>query len=163
MVGIDPGLRGGLVAVDDLGRVVDDLKMPILKKGLIDVGAIQDFLISVNPSFVYLEGQHIRRRQGGQFKIGENFGRLTAVVDLVEIDRAIVRPKVWQGYIYKRLEDDGGVRDTKEWAIRYSIQEGYDVPWTSTRKDASRHDGLADAFGIARYGLAAIDKTEPIV
>lgn len=144
--GIDPGLKGGIVFHTDAEHV--DYKMPITGK-LVDVGLFQSMLIRLNPSVVYIEKQRSNGRQSGQHLIGINYGRLTATIDLCGIRYVEVTPQSWQKKIYGR---NVGSAQSKEYSVNFCLKHGYFVPMTSTRSNASPHDGIADAHCIAHYG-----------
>lgn len=149
IIGIDPGLKGGLALMADDGKPVDAITMPRDGRS-VDVCALQDAFIrwgahSGNIRAV-VERQQVRARQAGNMTIGANYGRILATLDLCGIEYEEVRPQDWQAAILP----DG---DTKAAALLHCQVSGYPVPMTSNRKNARPHDGVADAWGIAEFGV----------
>jgi len=140
IIGIDPGARGALVSLDHN----DHLLMPLQAGRLVDVGAVQDWLIQQNAVHAYIERQQARGNQAGQGLVMWNFGRLTAVLDLCGVPYEILTPQRWQGVF--------GVGGDKLAHVRLAQSLGYNVPMTSGRSDASYHDGVADAYLIGYAG-----------
>ena len=149
IIGIDPGKRGALASLYS----DDYLLMPLQAGRVVDVGAVQDWLIQQDATHAYIERQQARGRQAGQGLVMENFGRLTAVLDLCGVPYTIIDPKVWQG-VY-------GVGGDKLAHVRLAQSLGYNVPMTSDRRDASYHDGVADAFLIGYAGDKLYREAQP--
>jgi Holliday junction resolvasome RuvABC endonuclease subunit len=144
ILGIDPGKKGGLAFYAPNSDSVKAYKMP-LYKGMVDVLAIQDLIISHQASAAYIEKQQTRGNQSGNMTIGSNYGRLTAVLDLCGVRFMELRPQQWQ----KKLGLDGDKLNTILWCdANY-----YHVPMTSNRRDARPHDGCSDAIAIAVAGF----------
>ncbi len=157
VLGIDPGLKGGLAVLRDIGgRVIaaDHMPMPV-SDGEIDVGKIQDFVIRNRVTRAILEKQQVRGRQSGKgnFTIGANYGELRAVLKLCGLDFDEVRPKKWQDW--SGVTETKVGKDTKTASINLCEAKGYPVPMTSNRSNASPHDGIADAWHIAAWGFYA--------
>lgn len=156
ILGIDPGQKGGL-AIFDNGRYYDATPMPLEKNGkYVDVAVLRNWLAPEKETLIaYIEEQHTRGNQGGNFTIGRNYGRIEAVLELLAIPHDRVRPTVWQNCMLS-AEKHLCNGNTKEAAIMYCENQGYPVPMTSNRKDASPHDGVADALCIAAYGCELV-------
>jgi len=79
------------------------------------------------------------------FKTGEIFGRLTSVLELLNIPVTYVSPKEWQKNVFK---DDDKEADTKA----RSIKEAAKIwPEILAVKNMEKRRGLADAICIAKY------------
>ena len=147
IIGIDPGKRRGALVNVTTGAY---LLMPLQHNRWVDVGKVQSWLIEQAPTTAYIERQRAQSGQGGQGIIMENFGRLTAVLDLMDIPYGVLDPKMWQKQI--------GASGDKNANIRLACKLGAVIPWTSYRKDgkpmakARLHDGVADAFLIGLAG-----------
>ena len=146
IIGIDPGQNGALVNTTTKAYLL----MPLESGRWVDVGEVQAWLIAQRPSRAYIERQQTRGGQGGQGIIMENFGRLTAVLDLMDIEFSVLDPKIWQKWVEASGDKDANVE------LARSL--GAAIPWTSYRKDgkptakARLHDGVADAFLIGLAG-----------
>lgn len=149
ILGIDPGVKGGLAFYAPSSDSVKSLPMPMYD-GAVDVLKIQDLIISHQVSAAYIEIQHVRGRQSGKgnYTIGKNYGRLTAVLDLCGILFVELTPQRWQ----KPLGLNGDKLNTILWCDA----NHYHVPMTSNRRDARPHDGCSDAIAIAVAGWTGI-------
>lgn len=147
ILGIDPGKQGALVF---LGKEVKHYKMP-LKDGKVDVGKVQSLIIFHNPSFVAIEQQYIMSRQRGAMATGENYGRLTATLDLCGVKFKEVQSRDWQKHFGLYGTGKRG-KVKKQLHIEKCEELGYHVPPKSTRDGSSAHDGIADAYLVALYG-----------
>jgi hypothetical protein len=145
---IDPGKSGGICIIQRIlsGTWIErhtHISMPLATDELPDVGMIQQLIISYSIRMVVLEKQRIGARQSSQSVIMEAYGMLKATAILCGCGVIELTPQQWQ----KALNLDGD----KQGHIDYAIAAGYDIPFTSYNKDgsprrnATRHDGIADA------------------
>ena len=152
IMGIDPGLKGGVAILNGDSSISE--KMPIIKsKRIVDVGALQDLLIRHKPYIVYVERQRIMSKQAGAITTGANYGRILATLELCGIDYVEVAPKEWMAVIYGKLKKGLTKQEKKQRGYDYCISRGYPIVMTSRNKNAIFHDGITDAYGIASYGL----------
>jgi len=148
LAGIDPG-KAGAVALSD-GRYH---LLPLLADGkTLDVEALQDIIIAENIRAAYVEAQHVRARQGGNFTTASNYGRLTATLDLCGVGWVQLTPQMWQ----KTL----GLTSDKAEHIAYAETHGFAVPLSSHYKNAKPLDGVADAACILLAGVMLAVKNE---
>lgn len=162
IIGIDPGLKGGLAFLEG-GKFYSCHPMPTNNKG-VDTERLNAIIINyvldtwgdvfVKHPTAYIEKQHTRGNQGGNFTIGTNYGRILAVLELLSIPYVEVNPQEWQAAMLT-----GWSADTKEAAILYCQNLGWAVPTRSNRADSPLNDGISDALVIAAYGaeLARIE------
>jgi hypothetical protein len=141
IAGIDPG-KAGAIALNNGSHHL----LPLLADGkTLDVEALQDIIISENIRAAYVEAQHIRARQGGNFTTASNYGRLTAVLDLCGVTWMQITPQMWQ----KAL----GLSGDKAEHIAYAEAHGWTIPMSSHYKNAKPLDGVADAACILLAGV----------
>ncbi|MCP5016905.1 MAG: hypothetical protein GY938_16795 [Ketobacter sp.] len=152
ILGIDPGKSGGIALIDG-ERVVNTWIMPTTPepKKRINTPALIDILSAHDVDKIYIEEQWVKKGQGGALTIGKNYGRILGILELGVAPIIEVRPKVWQSrmlamQMYK-------TQNTKQASILYCRDRGWDVPMTSNYKNATPHDGVADALCIAAYGM----------
>ena len=153
ILAIDPGKSGGICVMYGNGALIGqarrhyDVRELPLCHGLPDVGTIQTLIIGYNVKVVVLERQQIRSRQRGQLSIGIGYGMLKATAILCGVEVVELRPQDWQNTL--NLSGD------KQEHIDYAEAAGFDIPWTSYKKNgeptarANKHDGIADAVCIA--------------
>jgi crossover junction endodeoxyribonuclease RuvC len=104
LLGIDPGIHGGLAIVDaddGVGVLVDVIDIPTIGTGArerVDVVAIRDWILRHQPAFALVERAQAMPRQGASsgFKYGRATGALETVVALCAVPIEIVEPSVWK-------------------------------------------------------------------
>jgi crossover junction endodeoxyribonuclease RuvC len=152
VVGIDPGTRGGLVAVrvtdDSIGTLLSTIDIPTVGDGArerVDVAAVRDWLNTFKPAFVLIERAQAVPRQGASsgFKYGRSVGALEATVVLSTIPLEIVEPTAWKRYWHLPGKD-------KERARQKALEVFPAAHDMLTRK---KDHGKAESALLALYGI----------
>lgn len=154
VLGIDPGLEGGLAIREGDGVILEP--MPV-KDGSLDLDDIYHFLHPYARAVTksYLEMQSLRPMQSGQFKIGRGFGQLETILWSLRIPTVIVEPKDWSKHYPHGVEE----RDLKKRKpmikkarseIASRLYPGIDL--RRTNKCKVPDEGLVDALLIADFG-----------
>jgi crossover junction endodeoxyribonuclease RuvC len=143
-IGFDPGLKGGISAVNEFGDILHTQSMPVTKgeKGSsIDFHAVATLVREWEPDFSVIEKVSAMPGQGvtSMFTFGMGFGGLQAVLCTLDSPFALVRPQVWQSAVFKGLDKKLG----KARSIIYCQQR-----WPDQGK---LKDGPADALCVAVY------------
>lgn len=163
IVGIDPGLTGGIAVLDRGGRLLRLEALPVVA-GLLDVQALSSLLrrshfpTSEHDVFLELVGAMPKQGVSSTFKFGRTFGTLEGIVGALGFPLHLIRPKEWQKVAH--LGTPGGA-DPKERSILAAsrLYPTADLVrgTTTTRERASKpHLGLVDALLIAHYGWATL-------
>lgn len=151
-VGIDPGLRGGLAALNPAGAVVGLWPMPVAG-GEVHAAGLADLLRSLrcldshqDVGRVCLEKVSAMPKQGvsSTFRFGTGWGMVRGVCAALAIPVVLVPPTVWKKQVLLGLPHDkaGAVQFcTSRWPTADLVLPGCRVP----------HDGLADALCLADY------------
>lgn len=151
-VGIDPGLRGGVAALDPAGAVVGLWPMPVAG-GEVHAAGLADLLRSLrcldshqDMGRVCLEKVSAMPKQGvsSTFRFGTGWGMVRGVCAALAVPVVLVPPTVWKKQILLGLPHDkaGAVQFcTSRWPTADLVLHGCRVP----------HDGLADALCLAAY------------
>lgn len=150
IIGIDCGANGAIVQLDLKEQTAHYLKIPYRDDGLIDYRIIEESLMLHN-AFFFVEKLHGRGGWSSSvtFKLGENYGKMLQCLSAYGF--TLVEPQQWQ-----KTAHDGTVmakkpKDrTKEAFVRLQPHAGI------------KHDGVIDAFFIARYGLLKLKHREPV-
>mgnify|MGYP001287182844 CR=1 FL=1 len=155
-IGIDPGLSGGLVAIDHTGSVIGQMIMPRTNgsKGPLDTSCILSWLLGVKGpgACAALERASTRPGQSATSTLtcGVNWGRLDALLVALGIRYVVPTPQQWKRSLSlpKRSakERDQGKVDAVE-LVRCLFPDMDLTPGKRT----TPHDGLADAVLIAEY------------
>lgn len=96
-MGIDPGLSGGIVVLDDI-EIYECTKMPLTERDIWEIfEQIRDESIYV---FAYIERVHSMPKQGvtSTFTFGQNYGMLRGFLIAAGISFEEVTPQKWQRY-----------------------------------------------------------------
>ena len=150
IIGIDPGLSGGIAILDDL-KVFDFFDMPIMSEGKKNknqlnsaqlVNIIKKHIISAN-TFVIVEQVSAMPGQGvtSMFNFGQTFGSIKGICAALNLPIFYVRPAKWK----KHFELINSSKD----ASRTKVIEMY--PSISSRLSKKKDVNKADAILIARY------------
>jgi crossover junction endodeoxyribonuclease RuvC len=152
-LGIDPGLHGGVAALDVAGAVVGTWPMPVAG-GEVHAAGLADLLRSLrcldshqDIGCVCLEKVSAMPKQGvsSTFRFGTGWGMVRGVCAALGIPVVLVPPPVWKKRVLLGLPHDkaGAVQFcSSRWPTTDLILPGCRVP----------HDGIADSLCLAEYG-----------
>lgn len=163
-IGIDPGLKGGIVVLGDAGPAPLYIPMPVARAGTggketLDMPAIVHILARYHDAVVALEEPGSRPGQSAQSVMtsGRNHGRIEgALVTLARIRMGLrydlVRPQAWQ----KALGIAGKDADPKARSIALCQRLLPAIDLTCHGRFKKPHDGIADAACLALYALRVL-------
>ena len=157
VIGIDPGLGGGLAAIGGKGELLELADMPLRRSGKkkeIDGAALAEFLGRFGPAQVIVEAVHAMPKQGvaSTFTFGRGVGIVLGVLQAMGLPFAEVSPQAWQG-LTKGTPGEGKAR-TLRWASE--LFPGAEL-WTKRGRGI---DGRADALGLAWHGWLSMQLDE---
>ena len=149
IIGIDPGLSGGIAILDDL-KIFDVFDMPIMSEGKKNknqlnsaqlVNIIKKHIVSGN-TFIIVEQVSAMPGQGvtSMFNFGQTFGSIKGICAALHLPIFYVRPAKWK----KHFDLINSSKD----ASRTKVIEMY--PSISTRLSRKKDVNKADAILIAR-------------
>lgn len=146
IVGIDPGLSGCCVVIED-GRYLAHIAMPVgggTKKKVLGA-ELARWLAEIRPRLVVIEQVASRPGQGvvSMFSFGHACGVVDGVVSALQMSKQNVTPQVWKGRLGLSGKDKD---DARLWAMQ-RFPEAHEQLKTKARGQA-----LADALGIALWG-----------
>jgi hypothetical protein len=142
IVGIDPGVTGGLAVIRE-GRLAGVEPMPV-HNGRADGMGIDELLVMWEPDAVYLEDTQPMPKNGSiaSFSLGLNTGIVIGAVTANAFALVRVKPQLWK----KRMGLTGKPKDASRGLARELFPEFAD------KFKLVKSDGLAEAALIARYG-----------
>jgi crossover junction endodeoxyribonuclease RuvC len=155
ILGVDPGIRGGLaiVMVHDgaASDVVDIIDIPVVGVGAkerVDVLAIRTWILAHQIQHAFIERAQVLPRQGSSsgFKYGRATGSLEATIQLLEVPMSIVEPSLWKKFHMLRGGDKEGGRQR---ALQL-------FPSAHALLARKKDHGRAEAALIALYGATLI-------
>lgn len=157
ILGIDPGLSGGLAFYN--GTELFVYATPVVsvnfvkngkkaKRNEMDLGQICDLIRSYTPGTAYIEQVNARPGQGvtGMFRFGQNFGQYEGVLAALDISVTKVTPQQW-----KKIYDLGSEKTASLELARNLFPNNLDS------FKLKKHDGLAEASLIAKYGHSLLE------
>jgi len=181
IVGIDPGLSGGLVAISSSGVVLDKMKMPTIEQRLkskhtkgkkkgqqktqtrVDGSALFDFLFQFHSPLIFCEkaAPMFGVSTNVNFRMGHGAGVIEGIAKAMQLEWNEISPRDWQKDIW--MECDIVFRQKKNERVK---QSSVDTKATSLNayerlkgdfnavlpKCRVPHDGIVDAFLLAYYG-----------
>jgi crossover junction endodeoxyribonuclease RuvC len=107
ILGIDPGIRGGLAVVlvnsSNGAQLVDAIDIPTVGTGAkerVDVIALRAWVLSHRPDHCLIERAQAMPKQGASsgFKYGRAVGAIEAVIAGCEVPLTIVEPTAWKKF-----------------------------------------------------------------
>lgn len=152
-IGIDPGLRGGIAALDALGQVVGTWPMPVAG-GEVHAAGLADLLRSLrcrdagqDLGPVVLEKVASMPKQGvaSTFRFGAGWGMVRGVLAALGLSVVLVPPTVWKKRVLLGFTHDkvGAAQCcASRWPTADLVLPGCRIP----------HDGIVDALCLAEYG-----------
>jgi hypothetical protein len=143
IVGIDPGVTGGLACIRK--GVLDDVQNMPVHSGRADGLGIDELLIQWEPDVVYVEDTQPMPKNGSiaSFSLGLNTGIVLGAVQANQFRLVRVKPQEWKRKM--------GLIGKDKSASRGLARELF--PQFGDRFKLVKHDGLAEAALIARYGF----------
>lgn len=146
-LGVDPGIKGGLVISSKAHGVLLAVPMPVSNKE-VNAKAIRLILEEYKPDIAIIEEVHAMPGQGvtSMFQFGKMYGGILSLVRAHCDHVFTVRPQKWKGEVLS-----GTLKD-KQAAVDYC---GDKYPNLNLIQPRCRtpHDGIADAVCMADYGL----------
>ena len=151
-LGVDPGLHGGIAALDATGTVVGTWPMPVAG-GEVHAAAVADLLRSLrcqdphqDIGRICIEKVGAMPKQGvsSSFAFGTGWGMIRGVCAALGLPVLLVPPTVWKKRVLLGLTHDnvGAIRFcASRWPTADLIQPRCRTP----------HDGIADALCLAHY------------
>ena len=119
LLGVDPGIRGGLAVVEIADGAAPVLvgcaDIPTVGSGAaerVDVAAIRAFVAQHKPVRALIERGQAMPRQGASsgFKYGRAIGAIEAAITLCSIPVEIIEPSMWKRHFRLRGKDKEGGR-----------------------------------------------------
>ena len=151
IIGIDPGLSGGIAILDDL-KIYDIFDMPIMSEGKKNknqlnsaqlVNIINKHVLKKENTFVIVEQVSAMPGQGvtSMFNFGQSFGILKGICSAMKLSLYFVRPAKWKKH-FNLINASKDASRTKAIEI---------FPYFSSNLSKKKDANKADAILIASY------------
>jgi len=151
ILGVDPGIHGGLAIVElndgAAPQLIDAIDIPVAGIGAkerVDVLAVRTWILSHQPQHALIERGQAMPKQGASsgYKYGRAVGSIEAAVTCCEIPITIIEPSMWKKFHQLRGSD-------KEAGRQRALQL---FPAAHALLALKRHHNRAEASLIALYG-----------
>ena len=156
-VGLDPGMTGGLAAVDSSGKLLSVIAMPRVNgsTGPQDYHAIKEWFAEMKKLGkveAALERISVRPGEGVKSKLtaGTNWGFLKGMLVAINARYVEPTPQAWKKLLALPKRSGKERKKGKEDAVVLATQLFPGINLTPGRKRVP-HDGMADAVLIAEY------------
>jgi hypothetical protein len=157
IIGIDPGMTGGICIRDLTNNEVDLIVMPT--KGtvrftkLVDSEAIADTFTEIRSEIkmIYIEEIFAMSSQGSasMLSFGRGWGQILGVIHTLKLPYYVVRPQEWQKYVLPK----GPAGTTKLRAVETAARLFPSVDLLATQRCKKPHEGKVDALMISEFGV----------
>jgi len=153
IVGVDNGLDGGLCAISKHnGSIIDKIAMPCLqrsKKREIDVRKIHSWLMDLCTPFTLAIEEPLAHAKSSQAvrSMALSFGKLLGMAESREYDVSRISVHKWQKHMLGRTAKGC----TKTAALKAAETLAPEENWLKNKRCRTPHDGMIDAYLIARY------------
>ena len=163
IVGIDPGLKGGIAFYTPTSLTAHrtpTVEVPYVKKGKkttrfnMDLNECRVMLDRGNNTHVFLEKVSAMPGQGvtGMFRFGQNLGQWEGIIVGLGLEYTLVTPQVWKrkAGLIKADKGDSVILARKTWPEH-----------ADTFKYKTADEGRAEASLIAQYGWNHLSQKYP--
>ncbi len=170
VIGIDPGLKGAFCLMKS-NTIQSILPMPlktINNKDFIDIKFIKNWLLGIIALYsvdrVLIEKQMVISKQGlsSSGKTMYQFGLLEGLIEGLDLEPIVIRPKEWQDIIFPQVDLDNlneyNYALTKLKSIGFVEQKFSKSYLFTTSRQKKPSDGIADAICIASAGFSYVPK-----
>jgi crossover junction endodeoxyribonuclease RuvC len=158
IVGIDPGISGGVAIMDTEGNAKSWYPMPVTngKKNTIDPVGLSgllmykdDVLIADIIKLCVIEDVHAMPKQGvsSMFSFGRSLGIIQGVVATLGIPYQFVTPQKW-----KKTVLDGFPNKDKNDAATFCNRRWPYADFRASTRSKKPHEGIVEAMCMAEYG-----------
>jgi|TARA_R110000772_G_scaffold263638_1_gene383524 hypothetical protein len=153
IVGIDNGLDGGLCAISLFdGGVISKMAMPTImvgEKREIDTREIKEWLLYLNTPFHLAIEEPLAHAKSSQAmrSMALSFGKLIGMAETNNYEVQRVAVHKWQKRILGKISRG----TSKQVAFEKAEERVPDEQWLKNSRCRVPHDGMVDAFLIARY------------
>ena len=153
IVGIDNGLDGGLAAIScHNGDLIDRIKMPIKKVGKkreVDSLAVYRWLCDLHSPYTLAIEEPLPHAKSSAAvrSMALSFGKLVGMAESRVQQVVRVQVREWQKVMLGKVPKG----ETKVFALREASKLCPDENWLGSERAKKPHDGIIDAYLIARH------------
>jgi hypothetical protein len=150
VLGIDPGLNGAIVVMNESQKILYKSVTPIIideyDKKFVDVIAISKIIQEYEPNTLVLE----KANTVSAFTSGKNWGALWSLFTLTGKKVILVSPRVWASFTHL---PESTIEDAKERSLEAVKYYFPDEDFKKSSRCKIQHDGIVDAVLITRWAI----------
>lgn len=156
IVGVDNGLDGGLAAITWWGgTLIDRIKMPTKRVGTkreVDSYAVYRWLSDLHSPYILAIEEPLPHAKSSAAvrSMALSFGKLVGMAETRVQDVVRVQVREWQKAMLGKVPRG----ETKAFALREACRLCPDENWLGSERSKKPHDGIIDAYLIARHHWA---------
>tara|TARA_R100001509_G_scaffold165629_1_gene148316 strand:- start:3713 stop:4195 length:483 start_codon:yes stop_codon:yes gene_type:complete len=153
IIGIDNGLDGGLVAISKhTGGIISKTVMPTMRRaGKREVNTVEVYkwMVGLHTPFCIAIEEPLKHARSSQAvrSMGISFGKILGMAECKGWDIMCISVHKWQKQMLGHIPKG----KTKEAALDLAYELVPDECWQKSKRASKPHDGMVDAFLIARY------------
>lgn len=162
-IGVDIGKKGAVVVLDARGDIIGKHIIPMIKDKVIDTDLLAVFeQYSAFKIFICIEEVHSLYGMSAKsnFSFGELYGKKKMIGAILSSHYGatfdLITPKKWQAQIWTSTDKvfkSGKKVDTKNTSLVAAKRLAPNESFLASSRSRVPHDGIVDAFLIARYSL----------
>lgn len=159
ILGVDPGLSGGLSIIDERFNFIACIPMPTLKvdggKRRVDPRPVFDFIAEHKPELAVIERVGARPGQGvtSMFSFGDAFGVVRAVAECLCPEVRYSRPQEWRG-----CQGLTGLSKEQIAEVAFEVFRAEAIYGRKNKSGARAiKDGISDSLMIAKSGARLLE------
>ena len=167
ILGIDPGIKGGLSVIDEQFNFIEAIPMPVRiedGKKRVDPHGIYEFISRVNPDLTVIEKVGAMRKptkknkdgeaQGtvSMFTFGDSFGLVRSIAEIFSEKTIYVRPQKWRG-----LQSLTGLSKEQIAEIAFEVFRAEQIYGKPRAGKRAVRDGISDSLMIAKAGVRFLE------
>lgn len=162
VIGIDPGLMGGIAILGKDGPMVtlDLHPMPTIAGKDYGIPAIKRIVTAAYPQLIVLEQQIAMPGQGlsSTLQTGKGFGILLGLLSGLDLPHQVIPAKSWQSKLFTGVSSK---LDTKAKSEIIAKRLFPNADFRRSDRARKNHDGLTDAACIAAFARRLVDGVGP--
>lgn len=158
ILGIDPGLSGGLSIIDEQFNLIACIPMPVVKtdsgKNRVDPRPVFDLINLHKPELAVVELVGARPGQGvvSMFNFGDAFGAVRAVAECLCPVVRYSRPQEWRGH-----QSLTGLSKEQIAEVAYEVFQAEAIYGKPRAGKRAVRDGISDSLMIAKFGVRFLE------
>lgn len=158
ILGIDPGLSGGLSIIDEQFNLIACIPMPTITldggKRRVDPRPVFDFISLHKPELAVVELVGARPGQGvvSMFNFGDAFGAVRAVAECLCPVVRYSRPQEWRGH-----QSLTGLSKEQIAEVAFEVFQAEAIYGKPRGGKRAVRDGISDSLMIAKYGVRFLE------